>query len=46
MPRLDDEAYFRMRAVTERERAKGCQDPAIARTHRQMADAYERRLAD
>jgi hypothetical protein len=44
MPTLDDQAYFRMRAATERERANACSDPAIARTHRQMADAYDRRL--
>jgi hypothetical protein len=40
----DDAAYFARREETERRVAVSCDDPAIARAHLAMADAYALRL--
>lgn len=45
MPNGDDAIYFERRAKQEREIASKCQDRAVALTHLNLADAYERRLA-
>lgn len=41
----DDRAYFARRAAIERAAADACEDAGVAATHRQMAEAYEQRLA-
>ena len=46
MSERDDTIYFAQRAETERKMAARCGDPAIAGTHRRMAEAYDRRIKD
>lgn len=41
--RPEDVEYYQRRAKEERERAKVCDDRAIARAHTEMAEEYERR---
>lgn len=41
--RPEDVEYYEHRAQLEREKAKLCDDTAVARAHTQMAEEYERR---
>lgn len=41
--RPDEVAFCIRRALEERGKAEACHDPAVARSHRGMANEYERR---